>query len=79
MVLIRLLHEFVRVLRAFPRLAQSLAVRLRELEGGHARCENLLGFPLATVAVVLRCSMLADSCRVFIRVGDFLVELSRVS
>lgn len=79
MVFDRLLHQLVRVLRASTHRAPRVAVCLRQLSRRRPGSKNLLRFPVATLAVVLRCSLLPASRRVPLLVGRHLVWLGGVA
>lgn len=79
MVFDRLLHQLVRVLRASTHRASRVAICLRQLSRRRPGSKNLLRFPLATLAVVLRCSLLPASRGVPLLVGRHLVWLGGVA
>ena len=73
MVLHRLLHELVRMLRASPHLTQIVAVRVWQPSKRHSGGEDLLCLSMATVAVVRRCSVLPTFSDILVWLGRHLV------
>jgi hypothetical protein len=79
MVFDRLLHQLVRVLRACTHRAPPVAVCVRQLSRRRPGSKNLLRFPMATLAAVLRRSLLPAPRRVPLLVGRHLVWLGGVA
>jgi hypothetical protein len=79
MVFDRLLHQLVRVLRASTHRAPRVAICLRQLSRRRPGSKNLLQFPVATLAGVLRCSLLPASRGVPLLVGRHFVWLGGVA